>query len=113
MLLSNRRSKQMKRSPQTEKAVTATGAYAALVTRLLTAYGARTPDEAKYPDLKGQWHPVAVPTGLSFLSLQYDPHKPAGRAQQAPLRLHQLNRRLPPSAKSAPNRPLREAVTSE
>ena len=41
-------------------------------------------DYLKYPDLKGKWQPVAIPTGLPYLS-QFDPHKPGGRGQQAPL----------------------------
>ncbi len=42
-------------------------------------------DLGKYPDWSGQWRPVAVPTGLPYPGIQYDPHKPGGRAQQAPL----------------------------
>jgi len=45
--------------------------------------GAQALDDLKYPDLKGKWQPVAVPTGLPYLSLQFDPHKPGGRRQQA------------------------------
>jgi hypothetical protein len=57
----------------------------ALGAALLTPTGAQALDDLKYPDLKGQWQPVAVPTGLPYISLQYDPHKPGGRGQQAPL----------------------------
>jgi hypothetical protein len=42
-------------------------------------------DDAKYPDLKGLWRMIAVPNGLPSTSFQFDPHRPAGRAQQAPL----------------------------
>jgi hypothetical protein len=56
-----------------------------LAIALLALHGAQAFDDSKYPNLKGQWRSVAVPTGLSSGSLQYDPHKPAGRAQQAPL----------------------------
>jgi hypothetical protein len=51
----------------------------------LAPLGAHAFDEARYPDLKGQWRAVAVPTGLASGSLQFDPHRPTGRAQQAPL----------------------------
>jgi hypothetical protein len=56
----------------------------ALAAALLTPVGAQAFDDLKYPDLKGQWRRVAVPSGR-FLGVQYDPHKPAGPEQQAPL----------------------------
>ena len=61
-----------------------TGAMA-LVIALSAPSGAQAFDDLKYPNLKGQWRSVAVPTGLSSSSLQYDPLKPAGRGQNAPL----------------------------
>ncbi len=42
--------------------------------------GAQAFDESKYPDLKGQW--VRADTGPP----RYDPTKPSGRGQQAPLK---------------------------
>ena len=57
---------------------------AALAAALLTPIGAQAFDDAKYPDLKGQWRRVAVPSGR-YPGVQYDPHKPAGPGQQAPL----------------------------
>ena len=39
--------------------------------------GAKAADEAKYPDLKGQWIRVG--------GIQWDPSKPLGRAEQPPL----------------------------
>jgi hypothetical protein len=45
---------------------------------------ARALDEAKYPDLRGEWRRVAVPSG-AYRGVQYDPHKPAGPGQEAPL----------------------------
>ncbi len=42
--------------------------------------GAQAFDEGKYPDLKGQW--VRTDTGPP----RYDPTKPSGRGQQAPLK---------------------------
>ncbi len=56
----------------------------ALATVLLTPIGASAFDESKYPDLKGQWRRVAVPSG-HYRGVQYDPHKPAGPGQEAPL----------------------------
>ncbi len=54
----------------------------ALAAALLTALpGARAHDEAKYPDWSGQWR--RVPDGGPP---RYDPSKPDGRAQQAPLK---------------------------
>jgi hypothetical protein len=57
---------------------------AALAATLLTSAGALAFDEQKYPDLKGEWRRVAVPPG-PILGVQFDPHKPAGLGQQAPL----------------------------
>src|SRR5258708_19425380 len=46
--------------------------------------GAHACDGSKYPDLKGEWRRVAVPSG-TYRGVQYDPHKPAGPGQEAPL----------------------------
>src|SRR6266700_246224 len=56
----------------------------ALAAALLTPIGAQAFDDSKYPELKGEWRRVAVPSG-PYPGVQYDPHKPAGPAQQAPL----------------------------
>jgi len=56
----------------------------ALTTAVLTPIGAQAFDESKYPDLRGEWRRVAVPSG-KYLGVQYDPHKPAGPGQEAPL----------------------------
>jgi hypothetical protein len=53
-------------------------------------------DTTKYPNLKGQWRPFAVPHGFPYASIQYDPRKPGGRGQQAPLKpeyqaIHEAN----------------------
>src|SRR5438874_11086977 len=45
-----------------------------------TIAGAWAFDESKYPDLKGQWVGVGVDADSPW-----DPTKPAGRGQQAPL----------------------------
>jgi hypothetical protein len=57
----------------------------ALTIASLASPAAQAFDESRYPDLKGQWRSTAVPTGLGSSSLQFDPHRPTGRAQQAPL----------------------------
>jgi hypothetical protein len=51
---------------------------------LMVPIGALASDDVKYPDLKGQWLRVAVPSG-HYRGVQYDPHKPAGPGQEAPL----------------------------
>ena len=47
---------------------------------LATATAASAHDESKYPDWSGQWRWNAMGGGP-----RYDPSKPAGAAQQAPL----------------------------
>src|SRR5215469_6564835 len=56
----------------------------AVAAALLTPIAAEAFDDSKYPDLKGQWPRVAVSSG-HYRGVQYDPHKPAGPGQQAPL----------------------------
>lgn len=56
----------------------------AFTATLWIPFGALAFDDSKYPDLKGQWVRVAVPSG-HYRGVQYDPHKPAGPGQQAPL----------------------------
>ena len=51
---------------------------------LLTPIAAQAFDDAKYPDWKGEWRRVAVPAG-KYPGVQFDPHKPAGPWQEAPL----------------------------
>jgi hypothetical protein len=61
------------------------GAIAALVltaAQCITMVGARAWDDSKYPDLKGQWVRVG-PAG--FNGTRFDPSKPPGRGQDAPL----------------------------
>src|SRR5215470_6266325 len=55
-------------------------ALAALIT---TTGGARA-DDAKYPDWSGQWTVILTP-GLAGQRVKFDPTKPWGPAQQAPL----------------------------
>jgi hypothetical protein len=59
---------------------------AAVMAALLTASGAQAFDDSKYPDLKGQWKRTIVGTGTGqFPGAAWDPSKPAGRGQEAPL----------------------------
>ena len=54
---------------------------AALMAALLTASAAQAFDDAKYPNLKGQWHRAEGNAGAG----RFDPTKPPGRLQGAPL----------------------------
>jgi hypothetical protein len=54
------------------------GAVALLAALCVTFAAARAWDDAKYPDLKGQWRPIGGPG-------RFDISKPPGRGQQAPL----------------------------
>jgi hypothetical protein len=57
----------------------------ALVAALTAATGgARAADEAKYPNWKGQWNAIVTP-GLEGRQYKFDPTKPRGLGQQAPL----------------------------
>src|SRR5438876_12011718 len=55
---------------------------AALVAATLSATSAPAFDDAKYPDLSGQWVAVRLPVGGQPA---FDPTKPWGLRQQAPL----------------------------
>ena len=65
------------------------GALAIMAALCLPNADARAFDDAKYPDLKGQWAraPVAPLPGVapSPFNFPFDPSKPAARSQQAPL----------------------------
>jgi hypothetical protein len=56
----------------------------ALAMLSITLVAAQAHDESKYPDWRGEWRRVAVPSGF-YRGVQYDPHKPAGPGQEAPL----------------------------
>ena len=45
--------------------------------------GAQAAEEAKYPNFKGQWN--AINYRLGGQVIKYDPNKPWGRGQEAPL----------------------------
>jgi len=59
-----------------------TGALALATAMMVTS--ARAADEAKYPNWKGQWAQILTP-GLEGQMVKFDPTKPWGRGQQAPL----------------------------
>jgi hypothetical protein len=59
------------------------GAMALLATLLIPLGGAAAFDDARYPDLSGQWHRLPTPGVRGQPS--FDPTKPWGRGQQAPL----------------------------
>src|SRR5258707_2158214 len=54
---------------------------AALIVALLSATAAKASDDAKYPNLKGQWHRAEGNAGAG----RFDPTKPPGRLQGTPL----------------------------
>src|SRR4051812_15256834 len=55
----------------------------ALAALMVTIGGAQAAGEAKYPDWKGQWD--ANNPRLGGQGVKFDPNKPFGPAQQAPL----------------------------
>jgi hypothetical protein len=61
-----------------------TGALALAAALMVTMGGARAAEDAKYPDWKGQWAQILTP-GLEGQMVKFDPTKPWGRGQQAPL----------------------------
>jgi hypothetical protein len=71
---------------------------------LLAAVGLATTDvrafdDAKYPDLKGQWNRAPVPGAVGQPT--YDPSKPWGLGQQAPL-LPSMRQSFRPTSKTKP-----------
>src|SRR5438132_4084419 len=57
---------------------------ALMMLHLVTIPGARAHDESKYPNWKGQWSVILTP-GLAGQRVKFDPTKPWGRGQEAPL----------------------------
>ena len=60
------------------------GAVAVMAAVIVANGGARAFDDAKYPDLKGQWLRARPPAGVTGQA-PFDPDKSWGFAQQAPL----------------------------
>src|SRR5438477_12674794 len=50
----------------------------------MTIPGAKAHDESKYPNWKGQWRVIITP-GLRGQAVKFDPTKPWGKGQEAPL----------------------------
>ncbi len=61
-----------------------TGAFALAAALMTTMGGAQAADDAKYPNWKGQWNAIVTP-GLEGRQFKFDPTKPRGLGQQAPL----------------------------
>ena len=59
------------------------GAFSVVVALMLATNAARAVDDAKYPDWKGQWDTINPRFGGQII--KFDPTKPWGPAQQAPL----------------------------
>jgi hypothetical protein len=57
---------------------------ALMMVSLVTIPVARAENESRYPNLKGQWVVVLTP-GLGGQAVKFDPTKPWGRGQEAPL----------------------------
>src|SRR5882757_1539916 len=55
----------------------------ALIAALIAPYISRAADDAKYPDWKGQWS--RFNTNSVGQAVKFDPSKPSGTGQQAPL----------------------------
>jgi hypothetical protein len=60
-----------------------TGAFALATALIVTMGGAQAADDAKYPNWKGQWS--RINTNQEGQAVKFDPTKPSGRGQQAPL----------------------------
>src|SRR5215475_5459429 len=58
-------------------------AVLALTTVLMATAGHAQTDEKKYPNWKGEW--IAIVPRLEGQQLRFDPSKPYGRRQDAPL----------------------------
>src|SRR5438093_7338437 len=61
-----------------------TCAFALAAALMVTMGGAQAVDDAKYPRWKGQWNAIVTP-GLDGRQFKFDPTKPRGLGQQAPL----------------------------
>jgi hypothetical protein len=60
------------------------GAFVFLAVQSIALHGVSAFDDAQYPDLGGQWQRSPPPASVSG-QRPFDPDKPAGRAQHAPL----------------------------
>src|SRR5260370_16300509 len=60
-----------------------TGTFVLAAALMVTMGGAQAADDAKYPNWKGQW--PRINTNQEGQAVKFDPTKPSGRGQQAPL----------------------------
>src|SRR5260370_30141461 len=67
-----------------DRNLTAAAAVALTVALTMPVGGVQAADNAEYPNWKGQWIPVVAP-GLGGQAIKFDPAKPEGPGQQAPL----------------------------
>ncbi len=67
-----------------DRSLTAAAAVALTVALTMPVGGVQAADNAKFPNWKGQWIPVVAP-GLGGQAIKFDPTKPEGPGQQAPL----------------------------
>src|SRR6516164_4064950 len=63
---------------------TSTSVFALAAALMVTMGGAQAADDAKFPDWRGQWTVILTP-GLAGQGVKFDPTKPWGPGQQAPL----------------------------
>ena len=63
----------------------ATGMLALAAVLMATMSGARALDEARYPNWKGEWNAINPPLGPNSQIIKFDPAKPSGPGQRAPL----------------------------
>jgi hypothetical protein len=61
------------------------GATALAAALMMTIGGAAAFDDSKYPDLKGQWRRTGRAVQSDRIGAPFDPSKPFGRGEQAPL----------------------------
>jgi hypothetical protein len=61
------------------------GATVLAAALMMTIGGAAAFDDTKYPDLKGQWRRVARAVQSDRIGAPFDPSKPFGRGEEAPL----------------------------
>ena len=61
-----------------------TGAFALAAALIMNLSGVKAAEDPKYPNLKGQWIAIVTP-GLEGRQFKFDPTKPRGLGQQAPL----------------------------
>jgi hypothetical protein len=67
-----------------DRSLTGAAAVALTIALTMSVGGVQAADNAKYPNWKGQWIPVIAP-GVGGQAIKFDPTRPEGPGQQAPL----------------------------